>query len=117
MPEISRFFGVTKMFPRVIAIRYIGGYKLEITFSDGVKGIADWSARLARAKTGGVFVSLKNSAYFAKVELWEGTIRWPNGADICPDVLYEQVAGKAIQPTESPAPLQMPAEEMMEQLA
>jgi hypothetical protein len=105
------------MFPRVIAVGYIGGYKLEITFSDGVKGISDWSARLARAKTGGVFAPLKNPAYFAKVELWEGTIRWPNGADICPDVLYEQVSGKAPQQTEPPAPQQMFVEELLEQLA
>jgi len=105
------------MFPRVVAVRYIGGYKLEITFSDGVKGISDWSARLARAKTEGIFAPLKNSAYFAKVELWEGTIRWPNGADICPDVLYEQVSGKALQQIESSAPQQMLAEKMMGQLA
>jgi hypothetical protein len=105
------------MFPKVVAVRYIGGYKLEITFSDGVKGISDWNARLARAKSKGVFAPLKNPEYFAKVEQWEGTIRWPNGADICPDVLYEQVSGKAPQEIESAAPQQMLAAEMMEQRA
>jgi hypothetical protein len=105
------------MFPKVIAVRYIGGYRLEITFSDGTKGISDWSTKLARAKTGGIFEPLKNPAYFAKVELWEGTIRWPNGADICPEVLYERVTGKAPQEIGSSAPQAMPVVEMIEQLA
>ncbi len=110
MPEISRFFGI-------VAVQYLGDYKLEITFSDGMKGIYDWGPRLTRAKAGGVFEPLKNPEYFAKVELWEGTIRWPNGADICPDVLYERVNGKAHQQTESSAQQRMPVEEMMEQLS
>ncbi len=105
------------MFPRVVAVRYLGDYKLEITFSDGMKGISDWSARLARAKAGGVFAPLKNREYFAKVELWEGTIRWPNGADICPEVLYERVTGKTPQELGSSAPQPMPVAEMIEQLA
>jgi hypothetical protein len=83
------------MIPRVIAVRYLGEYKLEITFSDGVRGISDWSKRLAKAKPGGVFEPLKNREYFAQVETWEGTIRWPNDADICPDVLYAEITGKS----------------------
>ena len=82
------------MIPRVTAVRYLGEYKLEITFSDGVKGISNWGKRFAKAKPNGVFEPLKNPEYFAKVELWEGTIRWPNGADICPDVLYAELTGK-----------------------
>jgi hypothetical protein len=83
------------MLPRVIAVRYIGDYKLEIAFSDGIKGISDWRKRLAKAKPGGVFEPLKDPEYFAKAEVWEGTICWPNEADICPDVLYAEVSGKS----------------------
>lgn len=79
------------MFPKVIAVRYLGGYKLEITFSDGKQGIVDWSEKLAKAKRGGIFEPLQDPDYFARVELWEGTIRWPNGADVCPEILYERI--------------------------
>ena len=79
------------MYPRVIAVRLLENYKLELIFADGAKGVLDWSERLKRAKPGGVFEPLKKPEYFAQVEVWEGTIRWPNGADICPDALYEQI--------------------------
>jgi len=100
------------MFPKVIHVQYLGDYKLEIIFSDGTKGVSDWSTRLARAKAGGIFSPLKNTSYFAKVELWEGTIRWPNGADICPELLYEQVAKKASSQPQSAVPFQMPVDKI-----
>ncbi len=79
------------MFPRVAAVRPLEDYKLEVTFSDGVKGVLDWRERLEKAKPGGVFEPLQRPEYFAQVEAWEGTIRRPNGADICPEVLYEEI--------------------------
>ncbi|MFM7192421.1 MAG: DUF2442 domain-containing protein [Microcystaceae cyanobacterium] len=38
----------------------------------------------------GVFEPLKNPEYFAQVKVNPelGTIQWPNGADLDPDVLY-----------------------------
>jgi hypothetical protein len=30
-----------------------------------------------------------------------GTIVWPNGADICPDLLHDWVTGEAVQRPES----------------
>lgn len=79
------------MYPRVVAVHPLKDFKLEVIFSDGTKGIFDWSERLKKARPGGVFEPLQNPEYFAQVEAWEGTIRWPNGADICPDVLYEKL--------------------------
>jgi len=48
---------------------------------------------------GGVFTPLQDIDYFAQVEvdLEAGTIVWPNGVDLCPDVLYSLVSGKAIR--------------------
>ncbi|MFQ5628888.1 MAG: DUF2442 domain-containing protein, partial [bacterium] len=86
--------GVTIMNPRVIAVEYVGDYKLEITFSDGTKGILDWETRLQNIKAGGIFEQLRNKKKFARVEVWDGTIRWPNDADVCPDVLYEEISRK-----------------------
>jgi len=103
------------MFPKVVAVRYLGGHKLEITFSDGKKGVWDWSEKLAKAKRGGIFEPLKDLNYFAQAELWEGTIRWPNGADVCPEALYERVSGKSPQAFEYTNSPPMPADELVEQ--
>jgi hypothetical protein len=83
------------MFPRAISVKYLHDYILEVTFSDGRSGCVDWRARLEKANPAGIFAPLKEVSYFAQVALWSeaGTIRWPNGADICPDVLYSEVTG------------------------
>eukprot|EP01031_Cornospumella_fuschlensis_P023409 gene23409-28405_t len=46
----------------------------------------------------GVFLPLKDDAYFAQVRVDPelGTITWPNGADVCPDVLYSFASGRPI---------------------
>jgi hypothetical protein len=51
---------------------------------------------------GGVFAPLEDGTYFARVQLDEvaGTICWPNGVDIDPDVLHGDH-----QPASGPAPL------------
>jgi len=42
---------------------------------------------LAPALEGPVFEPMKDPGYFARLEIVSETIRWPNGADIDPDVL------------------------------
>ena len=39
----------------------------------------------------GVFEPLRDRTYFRRVRVEPdvGTVVWPNGADVCPDVLYE----------------------------
>ena len=46
----------------------------------------------------GVFEPLRDEAEFARVRVDPdtGTIVWPSGADLCPDVLYSAVTGKPI---------------------
>lgn len=80
---------------RVKKVKYIGEYKIELLFSDRKKKVVDFDKKLKNAK--GVFLPLKDQDYFAKVKLDDchHSICWPNGADVCPDVLYEE--GKEIQ--------------------
>jgi hypothetical protein len=77
------------MIPRVIDARHAGGYRVWLRFADGLTGEIDLEAEL----WGDVFEPLKDVAEFAKLradpEL--DTIVWPNGADLAPEFLYEQV--------------------------
>ena len=75
--------------PYVTAVRYISGYVLELTFSDGTKGEVDLSGELY----GRLFEPLKDVNEFSKVRVDPdlSTIVWPNGADLAPDTLYDLV--------------------------
>ncbi len=83
------------MLKDIVEVRPTGQYRLHLRFEDGVEGEVD-IAELIRSE--GVFAPLKDRQEFLKVcvnpEL--GTICWPNGADLDPDVLYAKVTGEAI---------------------
>ncbi len=76
------------MILHVIDAKYLGGYKVEVSFNDGRKGIVDLSDVLE----GPVFQPLKEKSIFAQLKLDKelDTISWPNGADIAPEYLYFQ---------------------------
>ena len=76
------------MLPRVSCVRYIGGYRLELSFTDGLTREIDFESRIIGR--GGVFGPLADLEFFRQVQLDSeaGTIVWPNGVDFCPDVLY-----------------------------
>jgi len=74
------------MFLHITDARYIEDYKIEVTFNDGRKGVAD----LYDALKVPVFEPLKNKSLFSAFELDEEleTVVWPNGADFAPEYLY-----------------------------
>lgn len=74
---------------RVTNVNVLGNYGLEITFSDGMTGVIDLSPLI----TQGVFASLADPQEFARafVDPVARTVAWPNGIDLCPDALYEDI--------------------------
>jgi Protein of unknown function (DUF2442) len=78
---------------KVAKIKYLDGYRLRATFSDGMAGEYDFSAIVA---VGGPMVEpLRNQAYFARVFLEDGAPTWPNGYAACADWLRLEIEGKA----------------------
>ncbi|MFN0012036.1 MAG: DUF2442 domain-containing protein [Phycisphaerales bacterium] len=72
--------------PDVIKVEPLGEMRLLLTFADGQRRTVDV------AQFGpfvGVFQPLLDPEFFRRVFVNPdiGTICWPNGADICPDVL------------------------------
>ena len=84
------------MFPRVVAVRHLVDYELEIRFSDGVVAVLDLKERVCGR--GGVFQPFGSPVFFAMVSVdpEAGTLVWPNGVDFCPDVLYAEATGRDI---------------------
>lgn len=76
------------MFLHVKKAKHIEQYKVQVTFSDGRKGVAD----LADALEGEMFEPLRDIALFARLRVDEEleTIVWPNGADLAPEFIYFQ---------------------------
>lgn len=70
--------------PAVMRAEYRGGYRIHLTFSDGIKGTLDFGRWLE----GPVFEPLKDTEYFQRFFLDGGTVAWPNGAGIAPETLY-----------------------------
>ena len=84
------------MIPEVIAVEPIGGYRLGVTFDDGVTGDVDVDALVRFV---GVFAPLRDETEFRRVTVDPdaGTVSWPNGANLDPLVLYASVTGIAVE--------------------
>lgn len=76
------------MLREIKKVEYISGYKLKLYFTNGKVKIFDMEDLLRTAKN--VFLPLKEIDFFKKVQCNYGTIVWPNGVDLCPDVLYKK---------------------------
>ena len=79
----------------IVEVRAADGYRLNLRFEDGVEGTVDVASLIEFT---GVFAPLRDRSYFQKVHVNAdlGTICWPNGADLDPDVLYSSVSGEPI---------------------
>jgi len=73
----------------VTGVRHLGGFRLEIEFSDGTAGVRDF--RFVTEKTGPMAEPLKDPAYFARVFIDDGALTWPNGYDWDPTALHDDM--------------------------
>ena len=90
-PEADQAAGVTPAAPwRVKAMSILPDYRLAVTFQDGTNGIVDFSSVLT-AQECGIFDALKDMACFDQARLELGVVTWPNGADMDPGWMHEQV--------------------------
>jgi hypothetical protein len=91
---------MTQLCATVTDVHVLDGYRVELTFSDGVCGVVDLANRII--SRGGVFAPLEDPLFFSQITVDSvlGTIVWPNGADICPDLLYAWTTGQPVLPPE-----------------
>jgi hypothetical protein len=75
---------------RVRAVNVQPGYRLSITCNDGTSGIVDMSA-LVSSMDAGIFAALKDTQLFQQVNIELGVLTWPNGADLDPLWVHEEI--------------------------
>lgn len=82
----------------IVEARAVESHRLYLRFADGVEGEVDLSGLI---RWEGVFAPLQDPARFAEVRVDAelGTVVWPNGADLDPDVLYAAVTGHPVDLT------------------
>lgn len=71
----------------VVKVKAKSGFQLECTFDNGVTKTYDMSfVSTTRAP---MLTPFKDEKFFKKVFLEMGTPKWPNGYDICADLLFK----------------------------
>ena len=81
------------MLAKIAEFKVSDGYRLEVLFEDGARGVADLSDLVGH----GIFEPLRDRAYLAQASLDEfGVICWPNGADLAPDAMRAAFERKAV---------------------
>jgi len=79
----------------VVSAVYRGGYKVEVTFDDGKKGVVDFVKYLRR---GGVFERFKDMDFFRGFTINRelGTLTWEDKIDVAPETLYAEATGSPL---------------------
>ena len=80
------------MIQDVVSASYKGGYKIEVTFDDGKRGVVDFSKYLDR---GGVFDRFRDINFFRTFRVNEelGVLTWQDVIDVAPETLYAEATG------------------------
>ena len=88
---------------RVVSVSPQPGKSLVVRFVDGTTGRVDLADFLVNgAVDGSLFEALRADAYFARAHVIDGAVRWPNGADLAPDAMYETVRERGSTDRETP---------------
>ncbi|KJR41706.1 hypothetical protein MCHI_002405 [Candidatus Magnetoovum chiemensis] len=80
------------MIPWVIEAKYMGGYRVWVSFNDGAEGEVDLSSELE----GEIFEPLRDISYFKNFKILGHTLAWENGADFAPEFLRESIMNTVI---------------------
>jgi hypothetical protein len=83
------------MLKDVVSVTPLDGYRLRLRFEDGAVGEVDVAGLI---EFRGVFAPLREKAVFDQVRVDPelGTVVWPGGGDLDPDVLYAHATGQPL---------------------
>jgi hypothetical protein len=71
----------------VIEVIPTGNRTLAVKFADGLSG----TIRLTPSYCTGVFSALLDDKLLEQASVHHGAVTWPNGLDLAPDTMYEEI--------------------------
>ena len=74
-----------EVFHDIVAVKPLDGYKLDVEFDNGEKGIMDCTRYLDRP----YWKRLNDKDFFRRAFVSYGTVVWPEDIDIGPEDLWE----------------------------
>ncbi|HLO14554.1 MAG TPA: DUF2442 domain-containing protein [Anaerolineales bacterium] len=78
---------------KVVSVKPLENYLLEIEFEDGLRKVIDMRPFIGERMS----AALRDETYFRQVALEDGGgITWPNGYDFCPTFLREDVPAENV---------------------
>lgn len=84
---------------KVVFVQAMENFQLQVRFDDGVEGFVDCCDKLY----GSAFEPLKDPIKFAQVGIDDfGAVCWPNGADLAPDAMHDDILNKQQKVAENP---------------
>ncbi len=78
------------MLNKVVKVKSLDKHLLEVEFADGAHGVFDATGILDGP--GPLVEQLWDEAYFKRAFIEAGAVTWPNGYDLCPDWLRQQMS-------------------------
>ena len=79
---------------KVVSVRALSGYRIEVRFEDGMRGVADLSRYAGR----GVFRCWNEPGEFERVHIGSsGEVEWTENVALCPDSLYLEITGGSVE--------------------
>jgi hypothetical protein len=77
---------------RVVRVEALPDRRLDVSFADGIHGEVDFGAFLKQEKVSDtIFEPLREPEFFARVRVAYGAVEWPNGADLAPEVMHDEI--------------------------
>lgn len=91
------------MVPDLVSATYKGGYRIELVFDNGRRGVVDFSDYADR---GGVFSRFRDQDFFRSFRVNEelGVLAWGDEVDIAPETLYSEATGEPLPDWMTAAP-------------
>ncbi len=75
---------------RIRSVTVLPNHCLSVTCTDGTTGTVNM-AQLISGEQAGIFAALKDEQLFNQVRIELGALTWPNGADLDPVWMHEEI--------------------------
>ncbi len=70
----------------VTKAKALSEFRLQVSFADGFSAVVDLKQHILKSAWP-IVQPLRKTEFFRRVRVGNGSIVWPNGYDVCPDVL------------------------------